>query len=145
MTAPFGEELQHLWRPDVLQRNLETYIENLDDPQQDTIRTELFNIGDRRRVHWFGTSHELWRTKEFITVLPFRFGPGKFACGVTQLDDLVIRLQYVRDENRHAPVRRLGKDLTNKWQIMPLEWLAPEEVYDFNHNFHHLSSEARAH
>lgn len=147
MTAPTGEEFSKLWTVEVLQRNLETFTDS-DSPSRlegETIWTKVVEVGEARRFPWFGTSHQLWLPKELVTVLPFRFGLGKFACGATELGDLVIKLQYVRDENRHAPVRHRGRDLTNMWQIMPLEWLVPEEIYDLNRSFYHLSSEARAH
>lgn len=160
MTAPFGEELPGTNPADKLANDLRLFAKS---PRRFYGRrypskvVEVIEIGERKqttwkyfgwlqRIFWLGASHEIAASRPLVRT-PDKFcltGFGNFACGVVfPTGELIVRLQYARDADRRFIQRFGGRDVRYQWQIMPLDWLTPEEIGAISASLQRLSSKAR--
>ncbi len=161
MTAPFGEELAAVRPIDTLAQGLHRLATSSRRFYGRKYKSEVVSVlavGEKKRttwrhfawlqrILWFGASHNM-ASENMLVRIPKGFclhGFGNFACGVVaQSGELVVRLQYARDAQRHFVQRFGSRDVRYQWQIMPLNWLSEEEVAAISTSLQRLSSKARA-
>lgn len=161
MTAPFGEELAVVRPIDALAKGLHrlaTSSRRFYGKKYPRTVVSILTIKGKKqttwrrfawlqRLLWCGASHDttfenmIVRTPQNFCLQDF----GNFACGVVvPSGELIVRLQYARDDQRRFVQRFGSRDIQYQWQVMPLDWLSEEEIAAITTSLRRLSSKARA-